>query len=191
MVAVARLNKKRTDEGKSSTFLGHGKVVDYAGVVRYWKRKGISIDDVISQRAASTTPEAVEYSTPVPSRIMTPKLMTIPGQIFGAISDYYKGSFDSGTWISISPYLDCHTIKVQEDASSLLDPLYEQCCIACQLFAQESFQEAGQTLISATAGIKRILLAEHPRTLSNLFALFIHTSRQGRHEISLAILRQF
>lgn len=88
---------------------------------------------------------------------MIPKLMTIPEQIFVAISDYYKGSFDSGT-------------KVQEDASSLLDPFYEQCCIACQLFAQESFQAAGQTLISATAGIKRLLLAEHPRTLSNLFA---------------------
>ena len=122
---------------------------------------------------------------------MNPKLMTIPEQIFGTISDYYKGSFDSGKWVSISPYLDCHTIKVQEDASSLLDPLYEQCCIACQMFAQKSFQAAGQTLISATAGIKKILLAEHPRTFSNLFALIIHVSRQGRHEISLAVLRQF
>lgn len=67
IVAVACLNKKRTDEGSSSTFLVRGKVVDYADVVRYWKRKRISIDDVISQRAASTTPEAVECSTPVPS----------------------------------------------------------------------------------------------------------------------------
>ncbi|CAD6587334.1 MAG: hypothetical protein ASARMPREDX12_002811 [Alectoria sarmentosa] len=68
MVAVACLNKKRRDECKASTFLVRGKVVDYADVVRYWKRKRISIDVVISQRAASTTPEAVECSTPVEYR---------------------------------------------------------------------------------------------------------------------------
>ena len=131
------------------------------------------------------------YSAPLPSPISAPDILIIPEQIFFTILDYYKRSFGSGMWISTSPCLDCRTIKVREDAASHLDPLFTQCSIACRLFAQGSFQEAGQTLISATAGIKEILLAEHPRTLSNLFALVIYLCRQGRYEISLAVLRQF
>lgn len=189
--AIVRIKKKRTDEGKASKFLVRGKSVDYADVVHYWKRKRLSIDDVIAQRAACTTPEAVQFSTPLPSPVMAPSVLMIPELIFGIISDYYKRSFGSGMWISTSPYLDCCTIKVQEDASSHLDPLYEQCTLGCHLFAQGSFQEAGQTLISATAGIKMILYAENPKTLSNLFALIINIGCQERHEISLAVLRQF
>jgi len=44
-------------------------------------------------------------------------------------------------------------------------PFLNQCELACRLFARHSFQEAGQTLICATTGIKKILLAEHPGTL--------------------------
>lgn len=91
-------------------------------------------------------------------------------------------------WRRVSP-LPNH----QSSGGGLFDlyMLSGQCLLACRLFANESFSEAGKALISATAGIKKILLAEDPMTLPSLFRLIINVRQERRNEIALAILRQY
>ena len=190
MRAVVRKRKQLGDQGKASTFRVRGRLVDYKDVVRYWERKGVRIEDVIAQRSGSTTPDAVECFTAPPSPITTPESIAVPERILVSIRDYFKGSFESGTWLAVDPRLSCETMKAQEDTYAHLLALFRQCKIACGLFDHDRFAEGGQTLILATARVKKILIAEHSMTLTNLFALFAHMFRRRRHEIALIILRQ-
>ena len=191
MRAIVRKKKQLGDQGKSTAFRVRGQVVDYEDVVRYWERKGVRIDDVIAQRSNSKTPEAVDCFVSLPSPTRTPESMTVPERILVSIRDYCKGSFETGTWVVTDPRRNCETTKVQEDPLAHLSALHTQSSLACKLFAGNQFEEAGQTLVSATSEIKRILLAEHPDTLQCLFTTLASIFRQGRYEIALAILRQF
>lgn len=190
MKAVVRQRVQRLGQGKSSMIRIRGKTIDYAEVVRYWDRKRISAEDIVTRRAASATPETVECSTPI-SRTVTPELLVVPERVLKSIRDYYEASFESGTWVTTNPGFECLTVKVQENTTIDLEALISQCLLACRLFAMNSFQEAGQTLICATGHIRKILLAEHPETLAGLFALIIDILHQKRHEIAVAVLRQF
>ena len=96
MRAIVRKTKARLDQGKRSKIHVRGKAIGDEEVIRYFKRKGISIDDIIAYRAASVTPEAVEIVTPVPSRVATPTSLAVPERILTAIRDYFEGSFASG-----------------------------------------------------------------------------------------------
>lgn len=191
MRAVVRKNKQRADQGKGSIIRIRGQLRDFAEVVRYWNRRGISIDDIIARRTASPTPEAVECFTPVPSPILTPEVLAIPERMFRCIRDYFEGSFESGTWVRTEPFFHCSTTKDEENTDGCLDDLVSQCQLACLLFSRDLFQEAGQTLIAATAKIKQILSAELPGTLIELFTLIAFVRRKKRDEMALIILRQF
>lgn len=189
MRAIVRKRKQLGDQGKAGAFRVRGRLVDYKDVVRYWERKGMRIEDIIAQRTGSTTPEAVKCFTTPPSRITTPESIAMPERILISIRDYFKGSFESRTWITADPRLGCKTTKVKEDALGYLYALSNRCETACRLFDDNRFAEGGRSLISATARIKKILLAEHPMTLAILFPLFAFLLLQ-RHEISQTILRQ-
>jgi hypothetical protein len=52
----------------------------------------MSIKNVISQPTASTTLEAIGWSTPVFSRAAIPEVLY--QSVFSSIEDYYKGSFE-------------------------------------------------------------------------------------------------
>lgn len=192
MRAVVRKNKQRADQGKGSIIRIRGQLRDFAEVVRYWNRRGISIDDIIARRTASPTPEAVECFTPVPSPILTPEVLAIPERMFRCIRDYFEGSFESGTWVRTEPLFDCSTTKKDSESTyESLAGLVLQCESACLLFSRSMFQEAGQNLIAATAKIKQILSAELPRSLIELFRLITYVRREKRDEMALIILRQF
>ena len=190
MRAIVRKNKQRIDRGKGSIIRIRGKAVDNAEVARYWKRKGVPMDEVIAQRTASATPEAVELFTPVPSRLTTPETFAVPERIFVKIRDYFTGSFESGNWVHDDPQIQCHKKQVQGDPMADLDALMLHNSTACQLFAKHSYQEVGKSLVSATAVLKKILLAEHPQTLGRILRTVMSMRLFRRHEIALAILRQ-
>ena len=191
MRAIVRKTRARLNQGKVSQIHVRGKAVGEEEVIRYWRRKGKSIDEVITHRTASVTPEPVEIVTPVPSRVATPTSLAVPERIFTAIRDYYEGSFASGNWIYDNPELLCYTKRVQENSTDELKDLVNHSLTACALFSNHRYQEAGRTLISATSKLKRILLAEHPETLGYIFNMVIGVRRVGRDEIGMAILRQF
>ena len=197
MKAIVRKRAKRLNESKVSLFHVRGKAVDFEEVVRYWERKGISIEDVATQRDASATPVDVRCLTPAASQggtpifalMATPNELAIPEQMLIMIQDYVRGSFDSGTWIQTHPCSQCYSSKDGGTASKTSGDIHFACSLACVDFSQGHFQEAGATLIHATAAIKEILLAEDPHTLNRLMTTFRHCLYKGRHEIALAILR--
>ena len=199
MKAIVRKRAKRLSEGKASAFHVRGRPVDFEEVIRYWGRKGISIEDIVAQRAASATPVDVDCLTPLVSRVASPVLapMTTPGalaipeQTLILIQDYIRGSFESGAWERNFPRNLCYSIKDNGNIWVDMNTMRDSCVLACDLFSQRLFQEAGVTLIRGTAAIKQIVLCEDPHTLSYLLSILRNFLLNGRHEIDLAILRHF
>ena len=160
-------------------------------VHRYWEHRGVRTGCIIAQRAKSHTLEAVGYFNALMPLSTTPESMTETERILINIRDYFAGSFDAGIWQSTDPQMNCKSTKGQGDAMVHLDALSQRCITACRLLGNNHFQKAGQVLISATSKIKEILSAEDPMTLTYLFAIVAYIHQQRRHEIALAILRQF
>ena len=138
------------------------------------------------------TSRVMPSSTPLLHPAMTPPMLAIPERILGVIRDYFRGSFEAGTWLlNVDERDECRSTKPTKPAFAQLSVLREQTQLACRLFNRKSFQDAGKTLVSATAGIKEIVFAEEPRTLIQLFEIVLDTHYKGRDEIAFAILRQF
>ena len=191
MRVIACDHAQRIGKGKVSVFRVRGKQIQWMEVVRYWRRKGVSLEKISNQRAATNTLESVECLTPPPgSPMMPPESLATPERIFLMLRDYHKGSFQAGIWYEDSGRSDCYTTKVPFDPLPALNRLTGYCTFAVGLFAQGRSQDAGRALIHATAGIKNVVLAEHPRTLSKVLAYFMYFSRHDRPEIALAVLRQ-
>ena len=186
MKAVVREYESRIAKGEASTIRIRGRIIDYRDVVRYWKRRGMSIDAVLALRSRSKTPEAVECLTPMPSPIRTPEVLAIPERIFRMIRDYHQGSFELGTWRSAGPSRDCQSTK--GDVNNTLADFNTQCTLSCSLFDRGAFEEARRLLSRAFASIKTIVLAEHPRTLYELVNIVTYTIREDRPEIGIALL---
>ena len=187
--AIVRKTKARSDQGKRSQIHVRGKTIGDGEVMRYLRRRGESIDDVVARRAASVTPEAVEIVTPVPSRVATPTSLAVPERIFTAIRDYFDGSFTSGFW----GYNEkaCYTRKVHEYERNNLIDLSNRSFAVCQLYTNGLYEEARPILISLTANFKKILLEEQPETLRHILGIVTDVRRLGRNEIGMVILRQF
>lgn len=192
MRAIVRKNRQRADQGKSSVFRVRGQFRDFADIVRYWNRKGVSIDDLIARQTASPTPETVEVCTPVFSPITTPQVLALPERMLRCIRDYFRGSFESGTWVKTEPVYECYSIKDEENAAGiLLEDLVNQCLLACSLFEKNLFHEAGRIMIAVTAKFKTIILAEHPESLADLFSTVTLLRGRKRDEMALIIFRHF
>ena len=190
MRAIVRKTKALGSQGRSATFHVRGRPVDYKDVVNYFKRKDLRPEDVITQRTGSKTPEAVDYFITVPSPIMTPESIAIPERILVSIRDYFRGSFENGTWVTTDSQIGCQTTRGQGNLADLFQ-LDSDVKTACQLFGRNNFQGAGQTLIAATSRIKAIILAEHPDTLQFVFQITHTVFLAEKIEVALAILRQY
>ena len=223
MRAIMRKRAQRMNDGKASAFRVRGKPVDLQDVVRYWARRGVSIEDITAWRNASATPPEVicltplisRSATPVSTSLVTPDALAVPERILTLIQSYLKGSFDSGSWMPGYPRNFCYSRKsikghesrpahnttvdsydeqqIQTRTPALADmDMIEDCCLlACDLFSQQLFQEAGATLIHAAAAIKQIVLTEDPHTLIRLISIFRTCLFNDRFEIASIILRQF
>ena len=191
MRAIVRKNKQRSDQGKRSVIRVRGRLRDFAEIIRYWDRKGVSIDEVIARCTGSPTPEAVDFSTPVSSPVSTPLVLAIPEQIFLCIRFYIKGSFESGNWVRTEPDAFCYSKKAGDVVSGHLGVFHTQSHLACALFQRNTTHEAGRALMIATARVKKILLEERPTSLHDLFDVLISFRDIGRYEIAVIILQHF
>ena len=166
-------------------------VTDDGDVHRYWEHRGLRTGCIVVQETESHTLEAEGYFNALMPLSTTPEPMTKTECILINIRVYFAGSFEAGIWQSTDPQMNCKSTKGQGDAMIHLDALSQDCIIACRLLGNNHFQKAGQILISATSKIKEILSEEDPMTLTYLFAVVAYIHQQRRHEIALAILRQF
>jgi hypothetical protein len=71
-----------------------------------------------------------------------------------------------------------------------LKNLISQHDVACKPFGTESFEEGGRILVSASAGVKDILLAEHHRTVGALLDLVMYLRRRERAEVASMLLQR-
>lgn len=168
MRAIVRKYKQRENQSKSSIIRIRDQVRDFGDFIRYCHRKGISIDDIVARQTSSPKPEAVELLTPVPSPIMTPQVLAIPECICRCARDYFRSSFESGTWVSTEPSVHCHSVKVGGDTGGSITQL-------CNFYISIS---GGQDMSIAIARLKNIFSAEHPATLDLLFTLMIQLHRE-------------
>lgn len=190
MRAVVRKKTQLADGWKLVKFRIRGQSVDYNDVIRYWDRKGMRIEDVIAQRDGSKTPDTVDcfFSLPYPSTTLEP--MTNPERVLINIRDYFRASFENGTWLATDPHMNCETTKDRGDAFDHLYTLRERSRAACTFFDDNRFQEGGEALISATSVIKEIIMAEHPLTLTCVCLAVAYLLHNRRYEVAMAILRQ-
>jgi len=186
MKAAVRKRNQRTQQGKRSIFRIRGKPVDYQEMVRYFVRKRLSIEDVVAQRRASKTPEAVVCLTPIISPIAIPEVYKIPQLLFTSICDYVDGSFRSGLWIKTKPKRKCRSARGADESAKRLA---NQCYEVHGLLRLGRLRAAKQIQDSAIGRIHHMLLNEDPSTLAKMFDLFMEMFKIGRHEIALAVFK--
>ena len=190
-LTVMRNSKHQRDQERTHTHRLRAHVTYSGDSQRYWEHSGVRTGCSVAQKTELHTLEAVGcFNAPMPLSMM-PESMTKTERILINIRDYFAGSFEVGIWQSTDPRMSCKSTKSQGDAIHHLDALCQRCITACRLLGNNHFEKAGQILISATSKIKEILSAEDPMTLTYLFAVVAHIHQQRRHEIVLALLRQF
>ena len=189
MRAIVRKNKWRAEQGKCSNFRVRKRQLKFAEVVRYWERKGVTIDEVIARSIASPTPEAVECFTPVSSPIMPPEDLATPEYILRIIRGYIAASFESGTWVKTDPCTTCYSIK-DECGTDYPSEFGNFCNLAARLLKMKKFDEMERTLSAASAISWKMLLAEQPSTLEVILDLMGYIRSRHDHEMALRILRQ-
>lgn len=186
MSAAVRKRNQPTQQGKRSVFRIRGRPVDYQEMVRYFARKRLSIENVVAQRRASKTPEAVVCLTPIISPIASPAVYKTPQLLFTSIRDYVDGSFRSGFWIKTKPTESCRTAR---GASKSAHRLSNLCHEVSALFDLDHLRAAKLVQDSAIGNVHQMLLDEDPFTLARLFEVFVGMFKRGRPEIALAVFK--
>ena len=190
MRAIVRKNKQRAEQGKRSNFRVRKRQLNFAEVVRYWERKGVTIDEVIARSTASPTPEAIECFTPVSSPIMPPEALATPEYILRIIRGYIAASFESGTWVKTDPRRSCYSIKDGSGSGYNYSVEFTNFCVlAAQLLATENSDEMKGTLFVATAMSRKMLLAEDPGILMVILDRIACMQYSNQREIALHMLR--
>ncbi len=181
MRAIVRKDKQRAEKGKLINYRVRKRYLDFAEVIRYWERKGVTIDEVIARSTASPTPEAVECFTPVPSPITPPEDLATPEYMLRIIRRYIAGSFESGTWVRTDDSMEANHANT----------FWELCRLSARLISTKKFDEVERNLSAAFATARKMLVAEHPIFLETILALVADMQFSHDHEMALRILRQF
>lgn len=163
--------------------------MDFAEVVRYWERKGTTVDEVIARLTASPTPEAVKCFTVVSSPITPPDDLATPEYILRIIRGYIIASFDSGIWVKTAPQPKCYSIKGGKDVNHAIQ-FSNICYLAGTLLLRQNFDEAENTFSAASAISRKMLLAERPDTIDAILHRVAGMQSNDLHEMPLPILRQ-
>ena len=187
MRAIVRKNKQRAEQGKRSNFRVRKRDLDFAEVVRYWKRKGVTVDEVLARSITSPTPETVECFTVVSSPITPPDDLATPEYILRIIHGYITASFESGTWVKTDPRTICYSIKDRKDANQVIR-FSNMCYLARELSSTQNFEEAEKTLSAASAISRKMLLAEQPQTIEIILEYVDEMRFYRDREMTLRIL---
>ena len=161
---------RRAAQRKSTMFRVRGRDIQYSDLVRYCKRKRLSISEIMAQRAASKTPEAVICLTPVPSRVTTPSVLSLPEFLMSAIRDHMNGCFDSGTWIKTEERALCYSrnnLCSGDEISQMQARIFEAHCLT----ERGGAREAEIVLDSIKYHLGQVLFAEEPEFMWTILTL--------------------
>jgi hypothetical protein len=194
--AIVRKKYSRAAVGQRSEFRVRGRVVNYAKVEQYLRKKGMTEAQVLmsSRMDGSHTPPSLECRTPptIPSS-PTPTEGSVEhlGSALTALRDYYIGSFGSGTWKSHGEGSDCTSTCAGGDQMIMLKNLFSRHDTACGLFDSGKFEEGGKVIMDAFGDLEAIIEAQHPRTIGAVFDLCMFLRLRHRPEIANMLIRQF
>ena len=190
MRAIVRKNKQRAGQGKRSNFLVRKRQLDFAEVVRYWQRKGMTIDEVVARSIASPTPEAIEcFTPPVTSPMTLPEDLANPEYILRIIRGYIAASFESGIWVKTDPWDGCYSIKDGRNADWYCE-FADLSNLAVWSFSTHNFEEAEKSMSDSFAISRKIIIAEQPDLLPVFLRRMVCMPRTRGHEIALRIIHQ-
>ena len=193
MRAIIHAHRDLLQQPKDRMIRVRDRKVKNQEVVRYWQRKGFSIDEVIAQKPAPVGVESFEVISPVTPPLSTPKAFALPEQMLFAVKAYILGSSQSETWSLLgddSRELSIPAISRTTEIDNPEYELYYHCKTALELFKINNFRQGGYALISASAKIKGTLMQGNPRTLRYILHLTMHSFEAGRPEVALSVLRQ-
>ena len=184
MRTVVRLHQERSKVHKRSIFKIRDRQIHLQEAIRYFSRKGKSIDDLDPGRAPVAAP-TVRCLSPLLPTLESPTELQSIECILSAAKSYSRGYFDG--LVQYSNQSDSHfTIT----STRLIDEFDRGLKLVKLLFDQKAYQEGGQALLAVTAYSKEIIETCSPYVLSRILI----TLASGFHtlnDIALAIVKHF
>ena len=159
--AIVRKRQQRSLAGKSSAFQINGGEIDFRRIQSYYERKGLSIDDIVAQRASTKTPPTVRCWTPVPSPLRGPPDLEGLEIMIKHLQDYYQGMCDSKVWVKDSRRRTLNSVNAPTDISTRVSCFESNLNTASKLYEAGASQLAGQALLASQVGIQSIVRADY------------------------------
>ncbi len=132
------------------------------------------------------------HAVSIPQKIEVPQCLGRPEDLLRHIGQYFKWSFESGTWASLSQD-DEHWMNTRhgQNISPLAD--FMNCCdVAPKLLKGPNRKtEAWIILNRAAAVIQDVLEAEHPNTLQEIISILAWFRRHRWPQVASIFTRQF
>lgn len=219
MRAIVRKNLNRAMQGKSTTIQVRGRQIEFAEVERYWRRKGLSVADIIASRLMSKTPEEVNCFTPQLSPISRSKMIGSGAttRVKALVPEIISGETTPLSFPIETPdplmvlekifeaiYIYCagsfETGVWHSDTSgnfcfgktipdSYMSIFFSLIDSACFLLDRQEFEDAGTLLNTASANIDEVLLVESPETFRDIIKLACHVQSTRVDGFEPTILR--
>ena len=180
MRAIVRKRQDRLDAGKATAFELRGEQIDFDEVVTYFKRKGISVDQV--PRSGAKTPTGLICRTPPP-----PTKFRLPEVLMKTMRVYVSGSLDQKNWY-ISEKGDWMSAKLAGETYSYnwLDT-----CLAFSFFSKGMMRDGWRQIRRLNACAGTIIKEENPRMLGDLLWFICTAQEHQKPEIAILTLKQF
>lgn len=176
MNAIVRIEHQRSSIGKKSSFKVRGRPVDRKDVVKYWKRKGLSLQDVL-QRSISpeNDPEDLEILTPPASPVLLQIPMLTEIELVLRSTSNYVQSCRAGYKFARNEIHSQFTLRWQ----TALDHL------SCG-----DIPTGGFFLRSVASTIEHVIASQKPCLLAEVCILIISLDNYGFPGFSQMILEQ-
>ena len=186
MKAIVRKEKQRSAIGKQSNFRIHGRDVKYTDVLQYWKRKRLSVDDVLTLCCArETTPESLQCYTPVQSPVSTPRELEIPERLLRDASSYFRSTLEHYNNPQGRGFIMSTAFSYAKNTRTLNAGVNE----ACILFNCGKYEEGGRRLSLALARLNGILISKHPLVVTKLMRVMDPLERELHPKVWKIIMR--
>ena len=184
MRMIANLFLQRNKINKRSIIIVRNRRYKLQDVIRYFERKGISIEDLDPSRvpAAATS---VRCLTPVPPSLESPAELGTTERVLFSTRAFAQGYFNSSTRPSKQTQ-DWHPTST----AHLMTEFVTGLDLAGALFSCKDYHEGGQALIAVTAYIEDLVRACNPFVLSHL-SIVLQRNFSTSKELALIMLKQF
>ena len=146
--AIDHKNKQEAEQGERSHFCVRKRDSNFSEVVRYWKRRGVTVDEFIARSTALSRPETVECSTDVASRTTPLDDLATREYTLRIIRGYVAASFESVTWVMTDPRATCYSITEQNNVNNAAR-FSNICTLVGESFSTQSLDEAENILSAA------------------------------------------